>query len=113
MTADVPKRILIADDYDDAAKLLADLVERATPHTAVAAKDGYEALQMARLKMPDVAVVDVDMPRMGGIEVARALRTLPDDQRPLLIALTTHAVGARVSGLFDHVFRKPQISRIC
>jgi two-component system CheB/CheR fusion protein len=109
MCASPVKLILIADDYDDAAALMAELVQHATPYEAIAAKDGREAIDLAQQRRPDVAILDIDMPQIGGIEVARILRSEFGENRPLLIALTggTHTDDAQLSGMFDHVFRKP------
>ena len=88
-TANGKRIVLIADDYDSAAELMADLVKASTPYDAVSAKDGYEALERAREHRPDVAILDINMPRMGGIEAARVLRSGVGFgyRRPLLIAL--------------------------
>ena len=109
MSSASSRLILIADDYDDAAKLMAELVELTTPYETVAAKDGREALELARQRRPDVAILDIDMPQIGGIEAARMLRSEFGRNRPLLIASTggMHADEAERSGMFDHVFKKP------
>lgn len=104
-----PKLVLIADDYDDSAQLIADLVEHASHHEAVAAKDGAEAVELALRRRPDVAILDIDMPRIDGIGAARAMREAFGEQRPLLIAFTggVRADDATFSGQFDHVLKKP------
>jgi len=102
------KLILIADDYDHAAMLLADLLAHATEFDAVATKDGREALEQAALRRPDVALLDIDMPEIDGIETARRLRATFGESRPLLIAMTGRAPDeAKLSGMFDHVLAKP------
>jgi CheY-like chemotaxis protein len=104
-----PKFILIADDYDDAARLLSELVEVQTPYETVSAKDGREALEIAARRKPNVALLDIDMPHIGGIETARQLREQFGERRPLLIAMTGRADPNEValSGMFDHVLKKP------
>lgn len=100
--------VLVADDYDDAAPMLAALVEHTAPYKAVWAKDGKEALDLALKRRPDAAILDVHMPHIGGIALARALRKAFPDQLPLLIAATAGGVEEAVqSGLFDAVLRKP------
>ncbi len=66
--------VLIADDDPD----IRDLVEfRLTQvgHAVVAREDGQAALEAIRANRPDIALLDVMMPGMTGIEVCRALRT--------------------------------------
>lgn len=103
------KLILIADDYDDAAALLAALVAASSPYRAVAAKDGQEAIEKAEQEVPDVAILDIDMPRIDGISAARIFREIYGEKRPYLIALTgridTDSVA--LTGLFDQVLKKP------
>src|SRR4051794_27126433 len=100
--------VLVADDYDHAAAMLAQLVECVTPFQAMSAKDGKEALELAGKRRPDAAILDIDMPQIGGIEVARMLRVAFGDRRPRLIGLTVGPLeAAEVSGMFDHVLQKP------
>ena len=100
--------VLVADDYDDAAPMMASLVEYTTPYEAVWAKDGKEALDLAMKRRPDAAILDVHMPHIGGIALARAIRKAFPDQAPLLIAATAGGVEEAVqSGLFDAVLSKP------
>jgi len=69
------KLILVADDYEGAAELLAELVECIPGYRAVAVTDGLLAYEAAVAKRPDAVLLDLDMPRMTGIEAARALRS--------------------------------------
>jgi CheY-like chemotaxis protein len=104
------KLVLVADDYDDAAALLAELLRLSTAFDTMVAKDGREALGQALARRPDVAILDIDMPHIGGIEAAWALRVAFEEHRPLLIAMTGGSYAeAMLSGMFDHVLRKPII----
>ena len=69
-------KVLVAED--DPA-LLASYQEAITAfgHECIAARDGREALELARRHRPDVVVTDYMMPIMSGIEVIRALRLDP------------------------------------
>lgn len=103
--------ILIADDYPDAAEMLAEIV---TEFAAVAisletAYDGRQALAAAWLRRPDVALLDIDMPVMTGIEAALGIRAL-SSPLPLLIAITGnagHQRSPRTREAFDHILIKP------
>ncbi|QYJ03160.1 response regulator transcription factor [Nocardioides panacisoli] len=62
------------------------------------ANDGAEALAGIGAIAPDVVVMDVMMPRLGGLEATRALRTAGSDV-PILVLTARDAVGDRVDGL--------------
>ncbi|WP_171166940.1 response regulator transcription factor [Streptomyces sp. I05A-00742] len=81
-------RTMIVDDDRLVRLALADILDDA-PGIAVAAQgaDGTEALELARTHRIDVALMDVRMPRMDGIEATRRLRALPDP--PQVVVLTT------------------------
>jgi CheY-like chemotaxis protein len=80
-------RLLIADDNVDAAESLAELM-RIEGHEVRVAHDGREALAAFEDFAPDAALLDVGMPFLSGLEVARAIRLLPAGRRTLLIAIT-------------------------
>lgn len=63
-----------------------------------AAPDGVEALEMTTQVAPEVIVLDVMMPRMDGLEVARRLRARGNDT-PILMLTARHEVSNRVAGL--------------
>jgi DNA-binding NarL/FixJ family response regulator len=67
-------RVLIADDHGIVRSGLRMLIERKSDMRVVAeAGDGVEALEAAQAKRPDVAVLDVSMPRMTGVQAAREI----------------------------------------
>lgn len=68
-------RILVADDERNIRKNLA-LVLEAAGHTVVAAKDGDEALELCKQDHPDIAFVDLHMPKMAGLKVLAHIRAL-------------------------------------
>jgi DNA-binding response OmpR family regulator len=80
--------VLIADDDPDIRMLVRLRLER-SGYTVIAANDGLEALELAAGCDPDLAILDVSMPGLSGVEVTRALRernaTFP------VILLTAHA----------------------
>ena len=65
--------ILIADDEEDILGLLRLHLTR-LGYEVVAARDGEEALRLAAERRPDLAVLDVSMPKLDGLEVTRRLR---------------------------------------
>ena len=90
-----PIRVLLADDDDQARRALrAQLAVAADIDVVGEANDGALALQLARWLRPDVALLDDDMPVMGGPELARVLaKELPEVR---VVVLTTGAKTADV-----------------
>ena len=80
------RSILIIEDNVDARDALRVLLEL-DGHAVEAAGEGQEALELARTKDPDIALVDIGLPGIDGYEVARRVRAR-DPRRPVLIALT-------------------------
>jgi CheY-like chemotaxis protein len=80
-------RILIADDVADSAHTLALGIET-FGHEVRTAADGVEALEVALDFQPDLAILDIGMPRLDGYEVARRIRASPLGREVVLVALT-------------------------
>lgn len=67
-------RVLIADDHQLIRSGLRVLLEREKEFEVVAeASDGYQALELARDRKPDIAMLDVGMPRLSGIDAAQQM----------------------------------------
>jgi PAS domain S-box-containing protein len=103
-------RILVVDDNQDAANSLAMLL-RMKGHEVRIAYDGLEAVEAAAAYQPDVALLDVGLPRLNGFDVARRIRQTDKDRRVILVALTGwgHEEDRRRSkeAGFDHHLVKP------
>ncbi|NUV56685.1 response regulator transcription factor [Streptomyces coelicolor] len=80
MTDASPTRILLADDHALVRRGVRLILDGEPDLTVVAeAADGAEALELAREHRPDLAVLDIAMPRLTGLQAARELsRTLPE-----------------------------------
>jgi len=84
-----PLRILVVDDNVDAADSLRMVLEMQGPHNVRVAYDGEAGLAAAREFRPDVALLDIALPKgIDGYEVARRLRGSPGLERTALVALT-------------------------
>jgi PAS domain S-box-containing protein len=81
------RRVLVADDNADAAEMLSSYLAL-SGHEVVAAADGLEALQRAETFHPQVALLDIGMPRLDGYALAQRLRSDPSLQGIQLVALT-------------------------
>ena len=111
MTAEAraARRVLVVDDSRDAADCLAMLLEL-EGHAVATAYDGQEAVELAGIFTPDAVVLDINLPKLSGHQVARRIR----DQlgvAVLLIALTgwdSNADSDRTTATdFDHHLTKP------
>jgi signal transduction histidine kinase/CheY-like chemotaxis protein len=80
-------RILVVDDLQASAETLMTLLEMEGFQVRVA-HEGQEALAIAREFKPQVVLLDIGLPGMNGFEVAHGLRSQPESQDALLIALT-------------------------
>ena len=78
-------KILVAEDETIIRLDLKDLLERAGFDVCAEAKDGEEAVALARSEQPDLALLDVKMPRLDGIEAAKRIL----DERPIPIVMLT------------------------
>jgi DNA-binding response OmpR family regulator len=92
--------ILAADDEDDILELIAFRLEH-SGYTVVQAHDGAEALELARSSQPDLAVLDVMMPKMDGFELTRRLREDEATSRMPIILLTARTQEADIQRGFD------------
>jgi CheY-like chemotaxis protein len=82
-----PRRILVADDNNDALESLATLLQL-SGHEVYAAPNGAAALEFAEQHRPEVALLDIGMPKLDGYEVAKRIRAQDWGQRITLVALT-------------------------
>ena len=69
-----PKRVVIADDDADIRVLVSIAVRRAGLEVVAEESDGVAALDAVRRLQPDLAILDVSMPAMSGLEVCRSVR---------------------------------------
>ena len=81
------RRIVVADDNEDSAQSFAMLLSF-SGHEVRIAHDGEQALDTMRDFRPDVAFLDIGMPRLSGYEVAEAVRAEPWGRDMKLIAVT-------------------------
>jgi DNA-binding response OmpR family regulator len=72
--------ILVADDEQDIRELVAYRLSR-SGYRIIEARDGEEAFQLATDQAPDMAVLDVMMPRLNGFDLTQRLRHAPATER--------------------------------
>jgi DNA-binding response OmpR family regulator len=102
--------VLAADDDEDILALVTFRLER-SGYVVLQARDGEEALELARERTPDLAVLDVMMPKIDGLELTRRLRAEERTSRMPIILLTARAQDTDVQQGFeagaDDYIRKP------
>ena len=100
MTGNGKPLILIADDDPDILALVSFRLERAG-YEVVQARNGEEAVQVALARRPDLAVLDVMMPRVDGYEATRRLREHEETSRMPIILLTARVQEEDIARGFD------------
>ncbi len=89
-------RVLVVEDDDDIAQVLQRML-RTEGYEVRVAGDGEEAVSDARAYVPDLVILDLGLPKLDGIDVARELRGR--DDVPILVLTARDAVDSRVEGL--------------
>ena len=80
-------KVLVVEDYRPLAETLEYQLDRAG-YEVFRAADGRDALNQARLVLPDVVVLDVDLPVLSGVEVCKQIRAEPKTKDTLVLMLT-------------------------
>jgi signal transduction histidine kinase/ActR/RegA family two-component response regulator len=108
--AAAPLRILLVDDNLDAVHTL-QLFLAAAGHRVEIAYCGADALDLARVFVPEVCLLDIGLPDFDGNELARRLRRLPETTAATLVAMTGYGRqqdrDAALAAGFDHYLVKP------
>jgi two-component system chemotaxis response regulator CheY len=84
----VNRAVLIVDDDPFVRKLIATTLEDVAGFDLHEAGDGEEALTAARQVEPAIVFLDIDMPRLNGIDACRELRDLPEARDARIVMLT-------------------------
>ena len=84
----MPIRVVLADDHTLVRQGLRSLLEREGIQVVGEAQDGHELLQLAGKHSPDVAVIDIGMPLLNGLDAARELKRAAPKTKAIL--LTRH-----------------------
>jgi CheY-like chemotaxis protein len=104
------KKILIAED-DPASRELVREILAAQGYQVIEAADGQEALRMAEEEVPDLVLLDIQLPRVNGLAVVRQLRQNPRLANLRVVAVTAYAMrGDKEKALdagFDAYITKP------
>lgn len=109
-------KILYAEDNEDNIYLLTRRLSR-KGFEVVVAKNGQEALDVARAEQPDLILMDLNLPVLDGWEATRQLKASPELQAIPVIALTSHAMAgdrekALAAGCDDYDTKPVDLSRL-
>jgi signal transduction histidine kinase/CheY-like chemotaxis protein len=114
--APIPGPVLVVDDNEDAANSLAMYLDAVGATTEVA-YDGPQALALVARRRPPVAILDIGMPGMDGLELAQRLRADPANAGMTLIALTgwgqpEDRMRVTDAGFDHHLLKPPDIAQL-
>lgn len=99
MSDNAKGRILIADDSRFFLQSLERLLQ-AEGYEVYTAEDGHAAVELARVKHPQVILLDIEMPRLDGIDACRKLKDIPELAHIPVLFVTSHASSeVRLRGL--------------
>lgn len=103
----MPKTVLIVEDNDLNRKLFVDVLE-ANGYATLAADSAAEAMRLARAHRPDLILLDIQLPEISGLEVARWLKEDPGLAAIPVIAVTALAMKGdeamlRAGGCDDYI----------
>ncbi len=106
-------RVLLADDHLIVCQSLKAVLEREGFHVIGEAADGREALRLARALRPDVAVLDVSMPLLNGLDAAREIQKACPRTRTILLTMhaeDTYVLQALHMGIRGYVLKSQAVT---
>lgn len=90
--------VLVVDDEPTITEVVSRYLQRAG-YEALVAADGAEAIETAGAHRPDLVVLDLMLPRIGGLEVMRRLRETVQDRVPIILLTAKGEESDRITGL--------------
>ena len=105
------KKILIAEDEEDIIELLCAIFDDLVDCEAFCARDGEEALGIARVNNPDIILLDIQLPRLNGYEVCKLVKSDPAMTQTKVLMLSgmvqnSDRLKAHEAGADDYI-KKP------
>lgn len=109
-------KVVVVEDNDDSRQMLATYLEQAG-YPCLSARTGVEGLELIEQARPDVAIVDLGLPEMDGLEMARRMRNDPRCAHTYLIALTGYGQPAdreavRGAGFDEHMVKPVDLDEL-
>jgi len=94
------EKILIVEDNPPNMRLI-EMVLRDKGYTLLKATDGDEALEVAFRELPDLVIMDIQLPKLSGLEVTKKLRETPAFSHIPIIAITAYAMKGDKEGIIE------------
>ncbi len=94
------ERILIVEDNLQSMRLI-EMTLKAKGYTLLEAFDGEEAIEVAVRERPDLVILDIQLPKMSGLEVTKKLRETPGFAHTPIIAITAYAMKGDKEKVID------------
>ena len=85
----VPRTVLVVDDFDDTRLLLRTWLER-RGFRVVEAENGLEAIDQAESELPDLIIMDMEMPQLDGLSATRRIRDLKSFDSVPIVAVSAY-----------------------
>ena len=116
LAQEIPLRILLAEDNTVNQKVTLLTLKKLGYHADVVS-NGVEVLDMVSRQVYDVVLMDVEMPKMDGLEATRHILEMMSEQRPRIIAITAYAMeGDRVrfldAGMDDYISKPLRLEEL-
>ena len=86
------KKILLVEDNEFNRKIVRDLLSR-QPYDLLEAHDGEAGMEVARRELPDLIIMDVQLPKLSGLEATRRIRAEPAIAKIPIIVVTSFALS--------------------
>lgn len=107
-------RVLVVDDQPDTTTVMS-LLLKLNGYEPFIAHNGVDAVKMVEAVHPDAVLLDLNMPKMGGVEVCKAIRQLPLASQPTIIAMTGYGSDRDIehclaNGFDDHSVKGREFS---
>ncbi len=107
-------RVLVVDDDPGVRELLEEFLVRCGYQVGTSS-DGAEAIRAITAKAPDVVLLDIEMPRLRGVEALPAIRGIAPETKVIMVSGNTNEVIAKRAlayGAFDYVTKPIDLSRL-
>jgi two-component system chemotaxis response regulator CheY len=96
------KKILVVDDSKVVRKFIIGCLDKLGFTGIKEAEHGLAAVELVKVEMPDVILLDWNMPVMDGLEFIKTLRTMPNGNSPIVIFCTTENEITKITEALTH-----------
>ena len=87
--AEGQRTILVAEDFEDTRRLMRVWLQR-IGYRVIEASDGAEAVRLTEQERPDLVIMDIEMPRLDGLEATERIRARDDLKDIVIIAVSAY-----------------------